>query len=54
LLDVVVAVSGPQGDADLFERYTQDAQRFLIELFDRDEQRNLVSRMVESIRDATI
>jgi hypothetical protein len=23
----------PQGDADLFERYTQDTQRFLIDLF---------------------
>jgi hypothetical protein len=33
LLDVVVAVSDPQGDADLFERYTQDTQRFLIEPF---------------------
>jgi hypothetical protein len=33
LLDVVVAVSGPQADADLFERDTQDAQRFLIEPF---------------------
>jgi hypothetical protein len=33
LLDVVVAVSSPQADADLFERDTQDAQRFVIELF---------------------
>jgi len=33
LLDVVVAVSGPQGDADLFERDTKDAYRLLIKLF---------------------
>jgi len=33
LLDVFVAISGPQGDADLFERDTKDAYRFLIELF---------------------
>jgi hypothetical protein len=33
LLHVVVAVSGPQGDADLCERDTKDAYRFLIELF---------------------
>src|SRR5262245_13337140 len=33
LLDVVVAVSGPQADADLFERDTKDAHSFLIELF---------------------
>jgi hypothetical protein len=52
LLDVVVAVSGPQGDADLFEGYTRDGQRFLMELFDLDERRNLVSRMVECIRDS--
>jgi len=52
LLDVVVAVSGPQGDADLLERYTQDGQRLLMELFDLDERRNLVSRMVECIRDS--
>jgi hypothetical protein len=32
LLDVV-AVSCPQGNADLFERDTKDAYRFLIELF---------------------
>jgi hypothetical protein len=33
LLDVVVAVSNPQSNAYLFERDTQDARRFLIELF---------------------
>jgi hypothetical protein len=33
LLDVVGAVSDPQADADLFERDTKDAQRFLIEIF---------------------
>jgi hypothetical protein len=33
LPDIVGAVSSPQGDADLFERYTQDTQRFLIDLF---------------------
>src|SRR5262249_8549246 len=33
LLDVVGAVSGPQADADLFERDAKDAHRFLIELF---------------------
>ena len=52
MLDVFVAISGPQGDADLLERYTQDGQRLLMELFDLDERRNLVSRMVECIRDS--
>jgi hypothetical protein len=33
LLDVVVAVFGPQGNADLCERGSKDAYRFLIELF---------------------
>jgi hypothetical protein len=33
LLDVVGAVPGPQADAELFERDTKDAHRFLIELF---------------------
>jgi hypothetical protein len=33
LLNVVVAVADPQGDADLCERDTKDAYRFLIKLF---------------------
>jgi len=33
LLDVVVAVADPQGDADLFERDTKNSYRLLIKLF---------------------